>query len=140
MKLTWTRESPALWTEAMQAVLGAVPEGALPAYDIRLGEPSPGEWWRVERDGAVVGYGWMDVVWGDAEILLAVAPEAQGSGVGTYILDQLEQEARKRGLRHIHNVVPRSHPERQKIKGWLAKRGYAGGHDPEQLRRVVGPA
>ena len=137
MSLTWTREAPSVWTEAMCAVLGDAPAGALPAYDMQVGAAAPGEWWRVERDGAVVGFGWMDVVWGDAEILLAVAAGAQGTGVGTFILERLEDEARKRGLRHILNVVPKSHPERQKIKGWLSKRGFAGGHDHEQLRRVV---
>ncbi len=41
------------------------------------------------------------------------------------------------GLWHILNVVPSTHPEPLKIKGWLGKRGFGGGHDHQQLRRVV---
>lgn len=140
MSLSWKPERPALWDEAKRAVVGAAPEGSLPDYETSPGSAAPGDWWRVEREGEVVGYGWMDVVWGDAEILLAVAPEAQGSGVGTFILEKLEEEARSRGLNHIYNTVRPTHPERQKIMGWLTKRGFAGRGDHEQLRRVVRPA
>lgn len=140
MPLSWKHESPALWDAPKEAVLGAAPAGSLPDYDVATGTTAPGDWWRVEREGEVVGYGWMDVVWGDAEILLAVRPEEQGSGVGTYILERLEEEARRRGLNHIYNTVRPTHPERQKIMGWLSRRGFAGRGDHEQLRRVVRPA
>ncbi len=137
MSLSWTQENPALWDDGKRAVLSAAPGGSLPAYQMGADDSAPGDWWRVEKDGEVVGYGWMDTVWGDAEILLAVAPGAQGDGVGTFILAQLELEASKRGLNHIYNTVLPTHPERQQVMGWLGRRGFSGGDDHEQLRRVV---
>ena len=126
-----------MWDAGKQRVLGAAPEGALPPYERVPGGLAPGDWWRVEADGQTVGYGWMDVVWGDAEILLAVSPEAQGTGVGSYILEQLEQEARMRGLNRIYNSVRRTHPARQQVMAWLGRRGFAGNGDHEQLVRTV---
>ena len=35
---------------------------------------------------------------GDAEILVAVAPQAHGQGLGGFVLEHLEEEARARGL------------------------------------------
>lgn len=137
MPLSWIRENPALWDAGKQRVLGGAAPGALPDYDRTPGGVAPGDWWRVERDGQVVGYGWMDVVWGDAEILLAVAPDAQGDGNGGYILSKLEDEARVRGLKRIYNSVRPGHPARQQVIAWLSKRGFSGGGDHEQLQRVV---
>jgi GNAT superfamily N-acetyltransferase len=136
MSLQWIRENPALWDAAKQRVLGAAPAGSLPDYGDEPGEVAPGDWWRVERDGAVVGFGWMDTVWGEAEILLAVAPSAQGSGAGTFILERLEEEAASRGLNRIYNTVRPTHPQRQQVMAWLSRRGFAGG-DHEVLYRVV---
>ena len=136
MPLTWIHENPALWDAAKQDVLGGAPAGALPPYDTTAGGVAPGDWWRVERDGEVVGYGWMDVSWGDAEILLAVSQSAQGSGVGGHILGKLEEEARARGLKRIFNTVRPGHPERQRVMAWLGRRGFSSA-DREQLYRVV---
>lgn len=137
MSLDWIRDSPARWDADKRRVLGAAPEGALPDYDMREGTAAPGDWWRVEQGGRVIAYGWMDTVWGDAEILLAVEPAHQGEGVGSFILDRLEEEADKRGLNRVYNTVRPTHPERQKVMGWLGKRGFAGGEDHEQLYRPV---
>lgn len=138
MPLQWTRENPALWDDEKARVLGAAPDGALPRYDMSAGGVAPGDWWRVEQDGATVGFGWMDTVWGEAEILLAVSPDAQGDGVGTYILEKLEEEAVMRGLHRIYNTVRPTHPQRQQVMAWLSRRGFAGG-DHEVLYRVVRP-
>ena len=79
MTLRWIRETPAHWDANKARIVGGAPPGI---FDTRyktckIGELVPGEWWRVEDDAAVVGYGWLDVVWGDAEILLATDPSAQ---------------------------------------------------------------
>ena len=79
--------------------------------DLEVGALAPSEWWRVEKDGRVVGYGWLDVNWGDAEILLATDPEDRRQGVGSFILDHLSEEASTRGLRYLTNVVRPTHPE-----------------------------
>ena len=73
----------------------------------------------VEDDGEVVGYGWMDTTWGEAEILLAVDPAAQANGVGSFILDHLEKEASAAGLNYMYNVVRDGHPEPEAITAWL---------------------
>lgn len=137
MPTTWNHENPALWDAAKRRILRGAQAGALPDYDMTAGGVAPGDWWRVERDDEVVGYGWMDVVWGDAEILLAVAPEAQGSGAGGFILGKLEDEARARGLKRIYNSVRPGHPGRQQLMAWLGRRGFSGGSDHEQLQRIV---
>ena len=47
------------------------------------------DWWRAEDGGTTVGYGWLDVTWGDAEMTLAVHPDHQEKGCGTFILEHL---------------------------------------------------
>ena len=81
MGLTWIRESPPYWDESKAEIVGGAPAGIFPISDRKVGELLPGDWWRVERDGKVAGYGWMDTTFGgDAEILLAVHPAMQGRG------------------------------------------------------------
>src|SRR4051812_29710355 len=84
---------------------------------------------RAERDGRVVGYGWLDDVWGDAEVLLAVDEGERGSGVGSFVMAQLEQEAAARGLNYVVNVVRDSHPARDAVTAWLEQRGFAAAED-----------
>ena len=89
------------------------------------------------EDGAVVGYGWMDATWGDAEILLVVDPARQKRGAGGFILENLEREAARHGLNYMYNVVPPTHPDREGITKWLSSRGFVRSHDDESLRRRV---
>jgi len=96
-----------------------------------------GDWWRVERDGRVVGYGWLDDVWGDAEILLVVDQDARGSGVGGFVLQQLEREAGARGLNYVVNVVRETHPQREQVTAWFLAHGFRG-TDDGRLRKQVG--
>lgn len=135
----WISESPARWDESKRTILGDAPAGI---FDRRYRELSDGEllggdWWRVEEEGKVVGYGWLDVVWGDAEILLAVAPEAQKRGVGTFILGELEREARARGLNYLYNVVRPTHPRAAEVTAWLQGHGFRASEDGSLLRAVV---
>jgi N-acetylglutamate synthase-like GNAT family acetyltransferase len=139
MPLTWTRESPPLWDGGKARIVGATPPGVFALGDLSDGTLVPGDWWRVERDGQVVGYGWMDHAWGDAEVLLAVAPGAQAHGVGTFILDRLEDEAAGRGINYLYNVVPAVHPERERLTRWLLRRGFTASHEGDPLKRPVRP-
>jgi ribosomal protein S18 acetylase RimI-like enzyme len=133
------------------------------------GDLVPAEWWRVEEDvqgspqaravhpggvravGAggprikqdrsrVVGYGWLDVSWGDAEVLIAIDPEHRGRGVGTFVLDRLEEEARQRGLNYLYNVVRGTHPRAAEVRAWLSKRRFAPSEDGRLLRAVIRPS
>jgi N-acetylglutamate synthase-like GNAT family acetyltransferase len=60
--------------------------------------------------------------------ILAAAPAARGSGVGTALLDFAEQRSRERGMRamQLELLVPRewSHPSKEFLKGWYGRRGY----------------
>jgi hypothetical protein len=85
----------------------------------------------------VVGYGWLDDVWGDAEILLAVEEGARGSGAGRFVLAQLEHEAAVRGLNYVVNVVRESHPRREEVTSWFLGHGFSGTEDG-RLRKQVG--
>ena len=138
--LRWIDESPAHWDADKTRVVGGAPRGAFAPDlgDRRQGEILPGDWWRVERDGKVVGYAWMDVTWGDAEILLAVDRAEQGHGVGSFILQQLEREAMSRGLRYLYNEVRAEHPQRDEVIAWLCARGFARkGEEGALLRAPV---
>lgn len=139
MNLDWIRESPAKWDEDKRRIIGDAPTGIFDRRyrELAAGTLLPGEWWRVEEEGRVVGYGWLDVVWGDAEILLASDPEARGRGLGSFVLDRLEKEARSRGLNYIYNVVRPTHPNAKELSAWLEKRGFEPSEDGSLMRAVV---
>lgn len=131
MPLTWTRERAAVWDSDKQRIVGEAPKGVFDARykELAKGALVPGEWWRVEDGKKVVGYGWLEVVWGDAEVLFAVAPDAREKGAGSFIVEHLGQEAKARGLRYLYNTVRVTHPERERITAWLTKRGFKAAED-----------
>jgi N-acetylglutamate synthase-like GNAT family acetyltransferase len=138
MSLRWIHESPAYWDASKARIVGGAPPGV---FDSRYRALTEGrivsdDWWRVEDEGRVVGYGWLDVVWGDAEILLAVAPDAHGRGVGAFILDRLDDEARTRGLGYLYNLVRTTHPHAAEVTRWLEKHGFQPEEDGRLLRAV----
>jgi len=138
-ELKWIHESAAQWDAGKEALVGRAPEGIFETSQFTPGELVPGEWWRVEDGGRVVGYGWMDCTWGDAEILLVVDPGERGRGIGSFILDQLEREARDRGLNYLYNVVPASHPEPRRLATWLGRRRFSPFDGGRLMRRVLPP-
>ena len=139
MALSWSHESPAIWNEDKQRIIGGAPPGVFSLGPFRTGDVVPGDWWHVEEAGRVVGYGWMDHSWGDAEVLLAVDPARQAGGVGTFILDRLEDEAAGRGINYLYNVVPDAHPDKPGLTRWLQRRGFTASHEGGLLRRAVRP-
>lgn len=141
MALDWIREHMARWDAPKRAIIGGAPAGIFDARYATLedGAPLSGEWWRVDEDGRAVAYGWLDAVWGDAEILLAVHPERQEQGVGAFVLDRLADEAAARGLNYIYNVVRPSHPDGQSLSRWLEARGFALQPDGRLTRRAKTP-
>jgi GNAT superfamily N-acetyltransferase len=136
MGLKWVFESRPQWDPAKQRIVGGAPAGVFALDAPKPGKPIPGEWWRVEDGRDVVGYGWMDTTWEGAEILLAVDPSHQRHGVGSFILDRLEDEARARGVEYLFNVVRDTHPEREAVTRWLNAHGFEGTADGELRRRV----
>lgn len=140
MSRAWIREEPPCWDADKARIIGGAGAevfGGLPAGRA-AGEVLGGDWWRVEDDGRTVGFGWMDTVWGDGEILLAVDPDARGQGVGGFILDRLEAEAAARGLRYVYNVVASTHPKRAEVTVWLEGRGFAQAERGRLQRQVSG--
>jgi len=140
MSLEWIQENPPRWDRSKAEIVGGAPDGVFSLGRFDAGDLIPGEWWRVESEGAVVGYGWMDCTWGDAEILLAVDPARRERGVGTFILDRLESEAGQRGLNYLLNEVKPAHPEVDRITRWLVARRFEPSADGKLLRRVVHPS
>lgn len=134
--MEWVRETPARWDAAKAEVLGELgPEL------FGLGRPADGdalgdEWWRVVDGDEVLGYGRLDDTWGDAEILVLVSEKRRTSGVGAFILDNLEREASSRHLNYIYNVVPQRHPDPETVTGFLAGRGFEA-NDAGELRKRV---
>jgi N-acetylglutamate synthase-like GNAT family acetyltransferase len=137
VSFTWHRDIP-VWDADKLRIVGGTAKGILDSRyaDIQEGTTVPCNWFRAERDGVVVGYGWVDVNWGEAEILLATADDAQGSGVGSFILEKLDDEARRMGLAYTYNTVRSTHPERDKVTAWLIKRGFEKNPDGRLTRRV----
>jgi N-acetylglutamate synthase-like GNAT family acetyltransferase len=126
----------ALWDADKQRIIG----GASGVFAVAASAPGtvlPGDWWRVEDDRRIVGYGWMDYSWGDAEVLLAVDAASQSHGVGTFILDRLDEEAAERGLNYLYNVIPAQHPDQSGLKRWLLQRGFAGAKEGDLFKRTV---
>jgi ribosomal protein S18 acetylase RimI-like enzyme len=139
-QLRWVHDEDPRWDDDRRRVFASVPEGVFRTDARRTGQPLSSDWWRVERDGRVVGYGWLDDVWGDAEILLAVDEQARRSGVGSFAMEHLEREAAARGLNYVVNVVRESHPARHAVTAWLEGRGFTASEDGRLRKRVSTPA
>ena len=137
MAFEWIREPLPLWDEGKERIIGSSPPGVFAISGSARGAVLPGDWWRVQDAGRVVGYGWMDYSWGDAEVLLAVDPGDRARGVGTFILDRLDEEAAARGLNYLYNVIPPRHPDKDGLKGWLLQRGFVGAQDGDLFKRTV---
>jgi N-acetylglutamate synthase-like GNAT family acetyltransferase len=135
-QLSWVHEDDPRWDRDRDRVFASVAEDVFPTLARRPGEQLTSDWWRVERDGRVVGYGWLDDVWGDAEVLLAVDGAERRTGVGEFVLARLEQEAAARGLNYVVNVVRDAHPEKDAVTTWLHGRGYAAAEDGRLHKRV----
>ena len=137
-RLTWVREESPVWDTGKVRVIGGAPPGAF-VLGFANGDELPGDWWSAQDpDGSVVGYGRLDTTWGgDAEILLAVDPGRQESGIGTFILARLEEEAARRGINYVHNRI-RDHERRDLVHDWLIVRGFRGPVDGDLRKRVGG--
>ena len=124
MDLTWAPDPSPTWDDDRQRIVGSHPRSFPALADADAGARLPGRWWRAVRDGKTVGFGWMDVTWGDAEVWLAADPEAEHTGVGTFLLEHLSAEARRQGLRYLFNAIPPKHEAPDALKRWLERRGF----------------
>jgi N-acetylglutamate synthase-like GNAT family acetyltransferase len=140
MSLRWIRETPPRWDGDKARIIGQAEAGIFDSRYRRLeeGEVLSALWWRVEDEGAIVGYGWLDSNWGDAEILLAVDQARQHSGVGDFILHRLHDEAAWAGLNYLTNIVRPTHPRAAELTAWLGKRGFIPSDDG-RLQCLVKP-
>jgi GNAT superfamily N-acetyltransferase len=140
VELAWEREDNPVWDADKARIAASAPDGAL-GLDFADGAGLPGDWFVAKDAGAVVGFGFLDMTWGgDAEITLVVDSARQGAGVGTFVMDRLEQEARSRGINYVHNSVRDTHPQRDDVHDWLLVRGYKGNESDPTLRKHVGEA
>jgi N-acetylglutamate synthase-like GNAT family acetyltransferase len=137
-RLTWVKDDDPRWDPDRERVFATVPEGVFRAESRTPGERLSSDWWRVEDGERVVGYGWLDDVWGDAEILLAVEAGARGTGAGAFALARLEDEAAGRGLNYVVNVVRDTHPDREAVTAWFLAHGFTGTDDGRLRKRVGG--
>jgi N-acetylglutamate synthase-like GNAT family acetyltransferase len=135
--LRWVKDDDPRWDADRERVFATVPDGVFRTEARAPGARLSSDWWRVEQDGRVIGYGWLDDVWGDAEILLAVEEGARGSGAGAFALACIEEEAAQRGLNYVLNVVRDTHPRRDAVTRWFREHGFTGTEDG-RLRKYVG--
>ena len=125
MGFTWTKETSPQWDADKQAAFDTVALASVGMQAPASGAAIADEWWRVaDNAGNLVGYGWLDSEWGDAQIAFLVVPLARGGGAGEFILNRLEAEAAARGLNYIYNVVPAGHPDPQWMTYWLTLHGF----------------
>ena len=136
MPLAWFHEDTPKWDTGKAEVVGKTPAGVFEWSPPGLGELVPGEWFRVEDDGVVAGYGWMDCSWGDAEVSLAVSPGHRNRGVGAFIVDRLDEEAAARGVNYLYNAVRKTHPDGPRVTAWLERQGFVVSGDGLLKRRV----
>jgi N-acetylglutamate synthase-like GNAT family acetyltransferase len=135
-RLRWVKDDDPRWDADRERVFATVPEGVFRAELRTPGERLSSDWWRVEDGGRVVGYGWLDDVWGDAEVLIAVEEGARGTGAGAFALARLEEEAAARGLNYVLNVVRDTHPDRAAVTEWFLAHGFTGTEDGRLRKRV----
>jgi GNAT superfamily N-acetyltransferase len=135
--LRWVKDDDPRWDADRERVFATIGTDVFPGLARQMGDQLPSDWWRVEDGGRVVAYGWLDDVWGNAEILLAVDESARGTGAGAFALARLEDEAAARGLNYVVNVVRDTHPEREAVTGWFLAHGFSG-TDDGRLGKQVG--
>jgi N-acetylglutamate synthase-like GNAT family acetyltransferase len=135
-RLRWVKDDDPRWDADRERVFATTGPEIFPGLTREAGARLPSDWWRVEDGGRVVGYAWLDDVWGDAEILLAVEDGARGSGTGAFALAKLEDEAAARGLNYVVNVVRDTHPDRDAVTAWFLAHGFSGTEDGRLHKRV----
>jgi ribosomal protein S18 acetylase RimI-like enzyme len=137
--LRWVRDEDPRWDEDRVRVFGTIPAEVFPQLGGDVGRRLSSDWWRVvDARSQVVGFGWLDDVWGDAEVLIAVDAGARSAGVGSFALAHLEAEASARGLNYVVNVVRTTHSDRASVMGWFLRRGFTATDDGALRKRVGG--
>ena len=51
-------------------------------------------------------------------------PDARGRGLGAFVLERLQAEARSLGLHYLYNSVRPTHPRSGETARWLERRGF----------------
>ena len=141
MTWQWIPEPDPRWDADKAAAFADLPTTLFGLGRPEEGQPLGDTWWRVSDDaGTAVGYGRLDDTWGDAEILIVAAPKARGTGVGTFVLENLEREAASRQLNYVYNVVPTRHPDGETVREWLGAHGFTATEVGELRKRVASGA
>lgn len=134
--LRWIKEDAPHWDADKQRIFGPSELAATGLTRPADGAPVADEWWHVaDESGEIVGYGWLDTEWGDAEVTFIVAAGRRGQGIGEFIVDRLVAEAAARGLNYIYNVVPATSPNPGWVTAWLIEHDFVTG-DGDLRRRV----
>lgn len=140
MDLNWVREQTPRWDEHRREVFGADTPQVFGLGTPAAGDILADEWWRVDDGDETVGYGRLDSQWGNAEVLIAVAPARRGTGIARFILQQLEAEARERGLNYLYNTVKAENPDQRGVAAWLTRQGFQDSGTGELRKQVPATA
>ena len=125
--LQWIREDTPRWDADKQRLFGPAEIAATALTPPGPGAPVADAWWHVtDAAGAVVGYGWLDSEWGDAEVTFLVDPARRGEGIGEFIVDPRDQSRPRvgAGLATRARLRPRRRrppPPRRRARRQLAR-------------------
>ncbi|GEM_PF-5388488 len=120
----WIKEDKAIWNENKARIIGSNIGSFFLDFPVQS-DILPGEWFNLtDENGEIVGYGWINVSEGDAEISVAIDGKYQGRGYGSQIIDNLYREVESLGFEEIIVVVRQENPNASDVVKWAYKNGY----------------
>lgn len=122
--MCWIKEEKPLWDRNKIKIIGSN-IGCFVISDIQEGDKLEGKWFKLtDKYGQIVGYGWIDIIGGEAEISVAVDKKYKGNGYGTQIINNLYTEIKKLGFDEVIAVVREENSNAEDVIRWVYKNGY----------------
>jgi ribosomal protein S18 acetylase RimI-like enzyme len=121
--MDWIQEQPALWDETKQNILGAN-KGAFDIEHTQVGGELDGVWFKLIDNNEIIGYGWIDLAYGNPEISIAVDSHKRFSGYGNTILRNLEEKALALGFSEVECIVRRKNADAINAIKWFHRNGF----------------
>lgn len=119
----WIKEEEPVWDSDKEDIIDCAPQGSFNMGPKSNGTIS-GDWWKLVENKRVIGYGWISMISGDAELLIAVRKSEQHKGYGNIILENLEMEASKLKHNKVVAIIQSENINAVNIIYWLDRKGF----------------